>query len=140
MGLFDMFGGGGASGSIGSSANTTTNKTDNKNNATSGDNAAIYDTRGGNISFQNTALDGGVIDRAFDFAGDAFARAATITTSAQERQDTAARDSLAAVVAMSANQAKSGVQGLTEDMFRWGVGALAVIAIAFTVTQKKRAA
>lgn len=136
MSLFDVFGGGGASGSIGSSANTTSNTTDNKNNATSGDNAAIYDTRGGNISF----LDANAIKEAFTFASDSLAKAAAITTTAQEAKDKAARDSLQAVVDLSTQQQKSGAQALTENVIKWGVAGLAIVGavLAFSLSKGKK--
>ena len=76
MGLLsNLFGGSGGGGStgfsgggIGSTANETQTTTDNQNNATSGDGSAVYDSRGGNISFSE--FDGGAIEQAFLFARD----------------------------------------------------------------------
>lgn len=83
-GFSSLFGGGGgggfSGGGIGSSANTTESTTDNKNNATSGENSAIFDTRGGNLEF-NT-LDGGVLDFAGSFGGQAFDFASKVNSDA----------------------------------------------------------
>lgn len=137
--------------------------TDNSNVAASDSSIAL----GQGAVFYSESLDGGAIEEAFglgnnaldtvgasvksafgfggealSLVGDAFARAATITTSAQEKQAQSARDSLQAVVALSTAQQKAGVQSLTENVMKWGVVALGVMAAAFAVSamsQKKRA-
>ena len=142
MSLFDIFKGGGASGSIGSSANQTSNTTDNKNNATSGSGSAIFDTRGGNIKLSSSTTDQGTVAASFDLARkaitdtlagyqDAFSRAAAISTDAQTAKDKATRDSLKAVVDLSTNQSKAGVQGLTENVFKWSIIAAGVVSVAY---------
>lgn len=71
MGLFSggLFGGGGSTGfsggGIGSSANQTANSTENRNNATSGENSDVFDSRGGTIN----VTDAGIVGLALDFVG-----------------------------------------------------------------------
>jgi len=131
-----------------SKKSSVTNETDNSNVAASDNSTAVGAGATVNIT------DGGAFDtvsetvkRAFGFGsdalgvvGDAFAKAATITTSSQEKQAQAARDSLQAVVALSTEQQKAGVQSLTENVMKWGVIALGLMAGAFVLSQRKGSA
>lgn len=139
-GLGNVFSGGGASG-IGTSANQSTQSTDNKNNAISGENASIFDTRGGSISFNS--LDAGVIDRAFDFAADYVGVTAAATSQTLEAYAQQSRGALDELVKFSTEQNKSSVQQLTESVFKTGVYALLGLAgllALYGFTQRKKAA
>lgn len=149
MGLFDgglggLFGGGGggfSGGGIGSSANTTTNETTNQNNATSGDNSAVYDTRGGALEFNVNTLDAGAIDRVFDFASDYVGRAAESTANVLDSYSAQSREAFSELVKFSTEANKSGVQQLTESVFKYGLLALVGVAAvaAFAYSRKKAA-
>lgn len=127
-----------------SKSSAVSTATDNSNVAAS-DNSAAYKIDGGSTL---NILDAGAIGAAFGFGkdainlvGDSIARASAVTTNALTTQSSAARESLQAVVDLSQAQQKAGVQSLTETMFKWGVGALAVMAAAYAYAQtRKRAA
>lgn len=106
-GLASLFGGGGkgsfSGGGIGSSQSLQESTTDNKNNAITGDDASIYDTRGGNITF----ADQGAIEKAFNFARESLGVAGSAIGTAQgieesERTGGANRTLYIAIAAIAA--------------------------------------